>query len=301
VTVPIAVLTWQQRRQLGWLGKPGWADLVKLVTMLSGSRASIVLIAALGAAGAVHAGGRARRAPASSRPAADKERPAADKERRATGKERRATAPLLTWLSAPWLFLPPAVLLAVSEIKPLYVFRYIVFCLPALALLTGAGLAALGRFWRIAAVAMIVLLALPMQNGIRRPGGHGDDIRSAARFVQTQARPGDAVIFYRYAMRDWAQAYPYGFTRLRDIGLGLSGAAAGNLSGTEVAVPVLERRLRHVGRVWLVEVSHNWPDSAVIGPPRFRLARVWLVSDLVLRLYARASPTRRLGSRHLSR
>jgi mannosyltransferase len=267
VALPIAVLSWHQRQQLAWLTKPRWSDFVTLATMFSGSTASVVLIAALVIAGAVLTGSRAGRQPAS--------------------RGRHAAAPLLIWLSTAWLFLPPVLLFAVSEIKPVYLYRYVVFCLPALALATGAGLAALGRFWRIAAVTMIALLALPAQSAVRGPAGHGDNIRAAAQFLQAQARPGDALIFYKYETRDWAAAYPHGFNELRDIGLGQTAVAAGNLSGTEVSLPVLERRLRHVQRAWFVEVAHNWPDDSVIGPPRFRLTGMWLISDIALRLYER--------------
>jgi mannosyltransferase len=162
-----------------------------------------------------------------------------------------------------------------------------VFCVPALALLTGAGLSVLGRLPCIAAIAVIGLFALPMQHAYRAPGGHGDDIRATAQFLQAQARPGDAVIYYKFAMRDWGTAYPYGFAALRDVGLRQSAAAAGNLSGTQVAPRVLRTRLRSAARVWLVEVDHNRPDRGVIGPPRFRLTGVWFISDIVLRLYER--------------
>ena len=114
-------------------------------------------------------GGRGRlrrqRAPAAS--------PAASGPRRSAGQR-------LLRLSVPWLLLPPVLLILASEIKPVYVARYVVFCLPALALLAGAGLAALGRYWRIAALSVLALLTLPMQQAIRQPAGHGDDIRAAA-------------------------------------------------------------------------------------------------------------------------
>jgi hypothetical protein len=64
----------------------------------------------------------------------------------------------------------PLTLLAVSEITPIYNFRCITCRLPAVALLAGAGLAALGRALRAAAPALIVALAAPTQLGMRAPG-----------------------------------------------------------------------------------------------------------------------------------
>lgn len=42
---PVAVFTWQQRGQLGWLETPQPGDLYALATMMTGSTASFVLIA----------------------------------------------------------------------------------------------------------------------------------------------------------------------------------------------------------------------------------------------------------------
>ncbi len=268
--VPVALLAWHERHQLAWLRRPTVADVLALLSTLTGSEASFVLISALGLAGAAcNAGGRLRGAvhPERSR------------------SHRRSARQGLLWLSATWLFLPPAALILVSEIKPIYIDRYVVFCLPALALLAGAGLTVLGRFWRIAAVTMLALLTLPMQQAIRRPSGHGDNIRAAAQLLRAQARSGDAVVYLRPGFRDLGAVYPYGFTWLRDIGLKESAVAAGNLSGTEVPRQVLERRLRRFQRVWLVEVSRNQPDPGVISAPRFRLVRVWPINDMTLRLY----------------
>lgn len=268
--VPVALLAWHERHQLAWLRRPTVPDVLALLITLTGSGASLVLISALGLAGvACNAGGTLRGAA----------------HRKRSRNHRRSAAQGLLWLGATWLFLPPAALILVSEIKPIYVDRYVVFCLPAIALLAGAGLAVLGRFWRIAAVTMLALLALPMQQAIRRPSGHGDNIRAAAQLLRAQARSGDAVAYFRPGFRDLGAIYPYGFTWLRDIGLRESAAAAGNLSGTEVPRQVLERRLRRFRRVWLVEVNRNQPDPGVISAPRFRLVRVWPISDMTLRLY----------------
>ena len=53
---------------------------------------------------------------------------------------RRGSGLTLAAVCLPWLVLPPVLLLAVSFAHPLYVERYVLFCLPALALLTSAGL-----------------------------------------------------------------------------------------------------------------------------------------------------------------
>ena len=63
----------------------------------------------------------------------------------------------------PWLLLAPLVLLVASVAHPVYVERYVVFCAPALALLTAGGLVWLAR---------VV--------GLSRPGGAGAGRRPVA-------------------------------------------------------------------------------------------------------------------------
>jgi mannosyltransferase len=53
--------------------------------------------------------------------------------------------PRLSWLSGPWLVIPPALLFALSPLDPACQFRHLVSCLPAVAMLAGAGPAVLSR------------------------------------------------------------------------------------------------------------------------------------------------------------
>src|SRR6266536_2235494 len=226
--LPIAALDWSARQQLAWLMRPRLADVFALVTMITGSGAAFLLVAALCIAGATDRG----------------QRGAGTTDRGQRGRTGRAAGRPVIWLAGPWLVMPVCLLMSVSEIKPVYVDRYVVFCLPAVALLAGAGLTIQGKYWRIAALSMLVLLALPMQHAIRQPWGHGDDIKAAARLLRVLARPGDAVVYRKPGARDIGAGYRYGFTKLRDVELAKSAVAAGNLSGTEIPVATIERRLR---------------------------------------------------------
>jgi len=111
VLIPLAVLGYRQRRQIGWLGTPRLHDAISLIAAFSGTRALIplVVLAALGGVLAALTG-------------------------------RRAQVDTAT-LALPWLVLPPAILLIASQVHPVYNSRYVTFCLPALALLEAAGLA----------------------------------------------------------------------------------------------------------------------------------------------------------------
>jgi mannosyltransferase len=288
VVTPAALLAWRQRSQFAWLlrHKPGWAELQALGSGLAGTAASFVLIAALGVLGAV-AG--------------------------SAGDGKRAARRRIIWLSAPWLVVPTALLFGLCAVASAYQPRYLVFCLPAVALLAGAGLAAvagaglaaagnarraLGNAGRAvlasagwtAAVALLALLAvlgLPMQESLRHPGGHGDDIRAAAQILRAHARATDDVIYDDPGTRTDSFAYPQAFARLHDISLARTPAAAGNLGGTQASPGVLASRLAHAARVWLIQVEAHPGMPAALARSPFRQAGAWRAGAMTLRLYAR--------------
>jgi mannosyltransferase len=216
----------------------------------------------------------------------------------------------VTEVALPWLTLPPLILLAVSLVHPAYVERYIVFCLPALALLCAAGLASLARLvaaasggrrvpwlaWAPSAVlaaAMAVLLAGPQQS-IRLTSARPDNLRAVSAIVAANDRPGDAVIYLPSEARVVSMGYPAAFRRLRDIALARSPVASATLTGVQVPAAALPGRFAGVRRTWLV----SWRDEKVARRARatgradlltllsgMRLIRQWTVRSVVLRLY----------------
>ncbi len=267
--LPLAWLDWAQRGQLNWLHRPGISDMLTAERLLGTPGTCLAGATALAAGLAVSAlRGRAR-----------------------IGADW--PGPLLA-LVLPWLLLPPALLLAASQLAPVYTFRYIVFCIPAAALLVGTGLAAVGRAAAVAGLAVLVLLGLPGQLGERSPAGHSDDIRGVDQIVAAREQPGDAVLYPQGAgTRSLAAAYPYGLARLRDVMLAQSPVQAGTVSGTDATAPVVRRRLTQVSRVWVIEVSAPGSSRpAVLSGLPFRLAGSWQVSDLQLWLYQRPTASR---------
>jgi len=91
-------------------------------------------------------------------------------------------------MALPWLLLPPAILLTASVIHPVYNFRYIVYCIPAAALLIGAALAVLGRYAGPVALVVIVLGGLPSQLAERARTG----TMSASAAPRPPGRPAGA-------------------------------------------------------------------------------------------------------------
>ncbi|WP_157429940.1 glycosyltransferase family 39 protein [Actinomadura oligospora] len=276
---PFILAAADQRQQVDWLQRPDAATLVDLVEFLAGSTSMILPVLLLAGAGAV------------------------------TGRRPGPGGVPATALAVPWLVLPPVALVAWSLVgTPLFLTRYVFFCVPALALLLGLGLARLARFGRrtcgpwlgvTALVAMVVLLAVltvPREGQIRREDSRLD-LRSAADVVRRQARPGDAVLYMSGIVRFGASAYPDAFRRLRDAGLVVDPVRAGNYTGLERGPEDTRAALRAAGRVWVMTTRavRSRPGdpiarrkAALDGAGPWRNAGEWRSGGVVLTLLERA-------------
>ena len=204
--------------------------------------------------------------------------------RRRTSSRAWADAPNrgLTWLAVPWLVLPPLILLAASLIQPVYFSRYLTYCLPAVALLAGAGLAALRLPARAGVLALVVALVMPAQLAYRAPGGGAEAI---AQFLGAHAQRGDAIVYREPSVPPLYLAYPADFSRLRDLSEAQTPAQADRLYGNTVAVPVLLQRERGVDRIWML--LGTWNPASLLAPG-FRLAHQWRVGGQLVQLYTRS-------------
>jgi mannosyltransferase len=256
--LPVVVLAWQQRDQLGWLTAPDTTAPGNLTVWLAGSTGSVLLVSVL-----IGLGLRSR-----------------------TGA---ATA----WLALPWLVAPPVLLLSAAEVAmPVYVQRYVAYCLPALALPVGVGLAGIALAPRVIALLLIAGLGLPTQLAQRQVGGHVDDIRVAADIVAARERPGDGVLYdcptchYPDMPREFAFGYPAAFGPLDDLALAQSPSASGTLRGTEADQATLDQRLDGVSRVWLVETGGT-SVPVPLADSGLHLAAVYPAGDITAALYER--------------
>ena len=257
LTSPVLALGYVQRGTLSWLTPPNLAAITGLHYLVGPAAMAGAVVLAVAAGIVVSA---------------------------LPGRDRlRANWPgSVPALCLPWLILPPAILLAASVITPVYTERYVLLCMPAIALLAGAGLASLGWVAGTAGLVVIALLGVPMQQQVRTPDGHMDNIRQADRIVADNRRPGDAVLEYK--AENFAQAYPYGIRQLIPIAQAESPIQSATLVGTFLPDPVVRQRLTHVSRVWVVEYGHRSP-LVILNGLNFRLVRKWKVSDIRLFLY----------------
>ena len=276
VASPVAIIASHQAHQVQWIKPPGLVAIIAMTGLIGPQPMFFIVVAVVVIALAASLmSGRAR---------------------------LRADWPAGLWgLAVPWLFLPPALLFTVSVIhvtQPLYVFRYIAFCIPAAALLAGTALAALARAavgWAVAvaALAVIVVAGLGAQASERLPAGHGYDIRLADQAVASRARPGDALMNVRYWPLSWGGGvergmegeYPYGLARLHDISQGRAPAPSGTLGGTFARPSAENHRLAAVTRLWVA----SWSKAPSPLPPRlgFTVAYTLHTKGVWLRLYTR--------------
>ncbi|WP_066375449.1 glycosyltransferase family 39 protein [Herbidospora mongoliensis] len=177
--IPLAVLAAGQRGvQLGWLRPPTWAAPPTLAQEVMGSKWGIIPLLALAAFGARGALGR---------------------------------------VAGPWALVIP-LSMVISLVYPIYSPRYVLFALPGLALLAGAGLDRL-RPKPLAWIALALLTALtvPKQLWLRAPDHRPDDLRSMAAALLERQRPGDAVLYVDQNNKWFAAVYEDAYTNLIDI------------------------------------------------------------------------------------
>jgi mannosyltransferase len=157
-----------------------------------------------------------------------------------------------------WLIFPILLTLGVSLVKPLFVPRYFIFCLPALLLLVACGIARLRTVAMIPALLCVLFASLQGTAGYYRQDLdiQRDDWQAAAQYVLDHAQSGDALLFHVPMGR-----MPYEFYHSR------SGSA---LLAPEVLYP------RHGDRIAFLDFVEK-PNDAELERLLPQHSRAWLV------------------------
>jgi len=202
-------------------------------------------------------------------------------------------------VALPLLVLPPALLIAVSQIRPLYHERYVLYALAGAPLLVAAGAervavalayllrlgsapkgrgpdrgttrGALGTMTGVLAVALAFVQCLPLYRQDRSPAHRPENLGAVAARAARDIRPGDPVLFLPSNWRLTALTYPKAFRRARDIALRESGPRSGTLSGIETTPEELRRKLAGVDRIWVVGQSRLLSSGLLPANPTERV------------------------------
>lgn len=191
--------------------------------------------------------------------------------RRPGAVKRGAVRPGAYAVIAVWLVGPTAALVAYNEIHPVYNMRYVVFCVPAVAMAIAIGIdgiAGLVRRSQLRVVAIGVLTAVVMatalhtfiaQRGPYAKDG-GSDLREIAATIETVATPGDAIVFDssvvpRRKPRLAIDLYPAAFAAVEDVELVTPYVNRASIWDRVGTVDTLRGELIEHSTVWAVEAD----------------------------------------------
>ena len=282
---PLAVYSARQSAQLNWVTRPDLSTVASLLRDFAGASVAIPVIAFAALLGCVAGLGL-----------------------------RRGAGLTLGLVALPWLVVPPLVLLGISLADPVYVERYVVFCLPALAILVAAGLVWLVTLTArqaarrgVSARPGTAARGASVRGNGRGGDGGTDSVRSARsgchprarttsepwpRSWRLASRPGDAILYLPWDTALAGMAYPKPFANLRNIGLGESPVASDTLRGLPASSEVVASRLHGVARIWTVQWTPVLPSAApvslsMLAADGLRLIRRWHIQSVTLSLYAK--------------
>jgi mannosyltransferase len=241
VASPLLMLGWQQRGQIAWLGVNTSSSGLNTLFSLSGSYLVTTVTIAVIAVALVLSTERSR-------------------------QQRLAAWPWrLAEISVPWLVVPPLILLAASTVQPVYTSRYILICIPPLALIGGAAVASYGRAAGVIALGAVLIAGAPTQLQQRAYDGHYDNIKALDYIVARYSKPGDYVLYTNPNSESFGAAYSYGLGKLPNIAQARAAIPSGTLAGTEAASRTVRNRLGHAKRVWVVEINSFDPEPQLLG------------------------------------
>jgi mannosyltransferase len=163
-----------------------------------------------------------------------------------------------------WLMFPVALTVVLSLARPVFLGRYLIFCLPALIILAAAGLARVRKAWMLG-VCLAALLLLSLQ-GTLSYYDHDFDLErdgseAATNYIYDHAQPGDAILFH---IAEGRVPYEF-FSSLRE-----ARDSRGGTAGPVILFP------RHGDRLDYRDVTGK-PSSEFLHAVPGQYARLWVV------------------------
>ncbi|MET8025225.1 glycosyltransferase family 39 protein [Streptomyces avermitilis] len=193
-------------------------------------------------------------------------------------------------VALPLVAVPPVVLLTVSQVRPFYDERYVLYALAGMPLLVASGadrvagamrrLRAGGRtaparapLLGVLTIGLVLVSRLPVLEADRDADRRPDNLAAVSRVAGRVMRPGDPLLFLPAFGRRAALTYPEEFRRTRDVALSVPAPVDGSLYGREVGADELRRRLGRLDRVWVVAQTYALSPGWSSRSPVERLKR----------------------------
>jgi mannosyltransferase len=199
-----------------------------------------------------------------------------------------------------WAVAPVVALALASKVTPLWVARYMLFVLPAWALLASAALRRLTLLRGLVAVLGIAALSVPNQFDVRDVGGHGLASRDIAMVIRANRLPGDAVVFGPFGNgdqrvgRDALDRYLAPAERPVDKLMVRAPRTRGGLGAQECTDAQIPNCFGKPARVWVVRTGKLSDALQNIGPAKNQLlhqdfvqSETWQLKGLTVALFTR--------------
>ncbi len=199
-----------------------------------------------------------------------------------------------------WAVVPAAGLAAAAQLTPLWVARYLLFVLPAWALLAAMTLRGLTILRGLVAVLGVGALAVPAHVAIRDVGGHELASRDIAAVIKANDLPGDTVLFGPFAnadqrtSRDAVLRYLSPDERPSDKLMVQPPRTKGSLGAQECPDVDVPSCFGNPSRVWVVRRGKLTNPLEGIGVAKEQLLRqnfvqseIWPLKGFTVALYTR--------------
>ncbi|GAA2486060.1 hypothetical protein Ahu01nite_013550 [Winogradskya humida] len=203
---------------------------------------------------------------------------------------RRPTA-----LYTAWAVLPPIFLVVAAQFTPIFLTRYLLFSLPAWALLAAVALGRAKVVWTVLGVLAIAGLAVPAQLDIRATDGHGEASREMALTIADGFKPGDGIVYGmtdpggNWVGRDSIAHYTPADRQPKDVLATQPQRTNGSFAALEC--PDIPKCLGDTPRLWVVRLGYQEDPlgemdngKSVVIAERYKVTQTWRQKGFTLAL-----------------
>jgi hypothetical protein len=210
-----------------------------------------------------------------------------------------------------WLLFPVLLTVLLSFARPVFLPRYMIFCIPSLMILTAAGIGSIRPIWLSGVLAGVVLLlsakSIPFVYSHDFDNERDGSI-AASNFILDHSLPNEAVIFHIAETR-----IPFEYVRSLRSGQNTASPRFNAYPGPEVVFPnhgpgldyrdftgkpspeFLRRELPRYSNVWVMLMNNGTlekPDPTTmmlseVLPQMFRHIEKWQFAKVELRVYSK--------------